>query len=279
MDSELSQRLHEIAHRGALLPSPVSRYRPPPRRAVREGVLFGAHEPPVPGGNFVVALGTLPPPERILALAAEFFGGTLAGSAITLELGSGDALDETLRARGWPLDEEEPGLVLAPVPRPPPAPAGLVIARVTDEAGLRRFFDTVRAGSVSDEELRTRGHTEGGAEAAAPYPLEQSIPSLAAATDPDVALFVGFVGGAPAATSVMYRYDEVAELIAVTTLPAYRRRGFGTAMTWAAIAEATRRGCEAITLTATPMGYPVYVRMGFVPVCVFRTYVAPESED
>ena len=36
-------------------------------------------------------------------------------------------------------------------------------------------------------------------------------------------------------------------------------------------------GCRAFLLTATEMGYPVYVKMGFVPVCTLRTYEPSEA--
>jgi hypothetical protein len=32
-----------------------------------------------------------------------------------------------------------------------------------------------------------------------------------------------------------------------------------------------------MTLTASAMGYPVYVAMGFVPVCTIRTYLPPSA--
>jgi hypothetical protein len=31
-------------------------------------------------------------------------------------------------------------------------------------------------------------------------------------------------------------------------------------------------GCGAFVLGASEMGYPVYVKMGFAPVCTMRTY-------
>jgi len=37
-------------------------------------------------------------------------------------------------------------------------------------------------------------------------------------------------------------------------------------------------GVYRLTLTATEMGYPVYLRMGFVPVCRYRTYVPPKDD-
>jgi hypothetical protein len=44
-------------------------------------------------------------------------------------------------------------------------------------------------------------------------------------------------------------------------------------MTWAVLAEGAQRGCVSAILTATTMGYQVYVRMGFEPVAVYRTYL------
>jgi hypothetical protein len=32
---------------------------------------------------------------------------------------------------------------------------------------------------------------------------------------------------------------------------------------------------ESMTLTASAMGYSVYVRLGFVPVCTYRNYAPP----
>jgi hypothetical protein len=35
------------------------------------------------------------------------------------------------------------------------------------------------------------------------------------------------------------------------------------------------RGCTAAVLKATAMGYPLYLRMGFVEVCRMRVYAPP----
>ena len=47
-------------------------------------------------------------------------------------------------------------------------------------------------------------------------------------------------------------------------------------MTWAAVAAGLERGCDVIILSASEMGYSVYLRMGFVPVCRYRTYIRPD---
>ena len=135
---------------------------------------------------------------------------------------------------------------------PPPPPAGLAIRRVADEEGLADF----------------RAVSETG---------ERVLPSLAAALDSDVALFVGYADGRAVASSRLVRLGDIAEISGVVTTPAYRRRRFGAALTWAAVAEGAARGCTTAMLTATPLGYPVYVRMGFVPVCTYRTYLPPKT--
>ena len=63
----------------------------------------------------------------------------------------------------------------------------------------------------------------------------------------------------------------------VVTHPEFRRRGYGTALTWAAIAAARAMGARAALLGATPLGYPVYLKMGFTPICTMRTYEPPDG--
>lgn len=221
-------------------PSPLERYQPgETRRAADGGVLLvdGPH------GRHVIVVGP-EDPERVFRLAEAFFGDP-GDFACELDLEEAAALDEALRARGWRTHEEEPALVLAPLPpERPPAPPGLAIYRVVDKAGLAHFQ------ALSPSAARW-------------------VPTLAAATGPAVALFVGYVDGLPAATSRLVRLGATADLTSVNTAPAFRRRGYGTAMTWAAIAEGARRGCTAATLTATPMGYPVYLAWASCPSAPF----------
>jgi len=254
MNSELhyhpSAALNRIVRVSILRPSPLEKHRAGrARRGVDGDICLVAGGQPGPDFNYAVVLGP-EPPERVFALASAFFADT-GGYAVVVEAGAASETEAALQAGGWKLDEEEPALVLPALPASLPAgPDELEIRRVTDEAVFEDFF------TVS----RTR---------------HRFVPSLAAAMDPDVALLVGYVEGRPVATSRLTCLGDLAEITGVVTLPEARRRGFGTAMTWAVIAEAARRGCAAITLTATELGYPVYVRMGFLPVCTLRTYLPP----
>ena len=87
----------------------------------------------------------------------------------------------------------------------------------------------------------------------------------------------GKVNGELVATATLVRYGEAIAWVGMVLVDAaHRRRGYGTAMTWAALREAAARGAVAATLTATAMGYPIYIKMGFIPVCTFRTYRSPD---
>jgi GNAT superfamily N-acetyltransferase len=186
--------------------------------------------------------------EQFFVWTTEFFGAGQPFS-VTVEVGLAETVEAALQHQGWQLADEEPALVLARIPSTFPAtPTELAMVRVQDEAALAAFRSITRM-------------------------APETIPSLVAATDPGVALLVGYLDGDPVATGRLSCLGTVTEVNSVTTKPGYERRGYGTAMTWAVLAEGAQRGCVSAILTATTMGFPVYVRMGFEPVAVFRTYL------
>ncbi|TMC21022.1 MAG: GNAT family N-acetyltransferase [Chloroflexi bacterium] len=85
--------------------------------------------------------------------------------------------------------------------------------------------------------------------------------------------YLGTIDTIPVATSYLSLDGQLAGLYSVATLAAYRRRGIGTKMTRAALAEAKRLGYTQITLQASHMGEAIYRRLGFRKVCSFQTYV------
>ena len=229
---------------------PMQRYHQrQPRRAVYDGFAFLDLGGPGAAVN-CLSVYSEPEPERIVELARAFFGN--AAFDIIVESETATAFEARLKQHGWQLDEEEPGMLLTPIPDPPAVSTEIEIRRVTTDAALADFMRITDTG-------------------------QRWIPSLEAATDPDVALFVGYVDDVPVASSRINILGDIGDINGVETEPAYRRRGIGTALTWAAIGAAKERGCSAITLSASEMGFPVYRRIGFAPICVYRTYIPPAA--
>jgi N-acetylglutamate synthase len=177
-----------------------------------------------------------------------------------------DELEPIIQEMNLTEREVFPGMVLYPIPDGGPSPNGdLQIRQVSgsDEVAdfLRtgasgfgtppNFFDAWRAGILS------------GA----------SIPWSRGAN------YLGYFGGKPVATSIRIRTGDVAGLYFVSTIPQFRRRGFGEAMTRRAIADGRSGGCSVAYLQASKMGRPVYERMGFSVLEEYSEWKAkPRSE-
>lgn len=162
-------------------------------------------------------------------------------------------LREVALGHGFQQDERRyPGMVLGATPDAPPPPDGVTVDPVTD-AGL----DAFRAVLV-----------EGGMDPAS----ARQMFSESFAGDPDVQLFVGCLDGVAVGTSVAIRTGDVSGVYAVGTRPAARRRGVGTALSWAAVAAGREWRCETTVLQASEMGYPIYAAMGFRTVVRYAQF-------
>lgn len=86
-------------------------------------------------------------------------------------------------------------------------------------------------------------------------------------------LYLGRHGGEAVSTSAVLFADGVAGIYWVATLEAARGRGFGTALTQAPLRLARDRGYRVGILQATPMGRPIYERLGFRAFGALEQYV------
>jgi ribosomal protein S18 acetylase RimI-like enzyme len=262
------QEMVAAAHDGLLLkPTPLLRHNPSGRRAEAEGVVMTCWGPVGPDLNKAKVIGPSPPLARILELAGEFFGPESGGYGVVVEADAGHPVEAELRSAGWEVFEDEPALVLAPIPAVPPPPDGLEVRPVRDLAGRRDLIRVVAAGFGAPT-------SEGGTELS-PEAFDSFAPSLACALDPDVSLLVGYLDGQPAASAMVCKVGAIAAMTGVATVPAYRRRGLATATTWAAVRAGAQRGCTCVTLAALGASYAMYLKMGFVRVCNHRAYKPP----
>ncbi|MFP2909764.1 GNAT family N-acetyltransferase [Pyxidicoccus sp. 3LFB2] len=168
-------------------------------------------------------------------------------------------LDARLTAHGLVRAEQETGMA-ADLSRLPPLtlPAGLTVRRVSTERELADF-------------ARVVAHNW--------EPMDQGVVDFYARTaraalSPDcpIRFYVGYVDGAPVATSECHLSHGVAGLYSVSTLKAARRRGFGGALTLAPLLDAREAGYRTATLQASAEGEGVYARLGFEPRGLFRVY-------
>lgn len=151
-----------------------------------------------------------------------------------------------------------PAMVLHPAPESP-APAPGVEISFASSSALEEFLHVFESdGPVSDVTRRL---------------FSQSF-----ADDRDVQLLVGRLGGRPVGTAVAIQSASASGVVAVGTLEEARRRGVGTALTWAAVEAGRRRGFDTIVLQSSPMGFPVYSAMGFRTVATYAVY-APSSSS
>ncbi len=161
---------------------------------------------------------------------------------------------DTLAAKHGLARESQPlpGMVLNPVPASPALPRDLVIESVG--AGREPDFARVVVGLGLGEDAAA----------------QLTSPSFVARTDVD--LFVGYLEGDPIGTSIAISSAGAGGVVNVLTLEEARGRGFGTALTWAAVQAGVARGHDTVVLQATPMGLPVYRSMGFETVVEYAEY-------
>jgi GNAT superfamily N-acetyltransferase len=93
-------------------------------------------------------------------------------------------------------------------------------------------------------------------------------------SDPAWLGWVGYISGEPVCTSHLLVDGDTAGIYWVATAEQQRGRGFGAVITRSAVDEAARRGCSMVGLQASPLGKPVYERMGFRVVAEYETYLS-----
>jgi GNAT superfamily N-acetyltransferase len=164
-----------------------------------------------------------------------------------------------LAAGGWRRREgPTPGMALEMPASIPAPPVGLTIREVETPEQLVGF-----------REAAFRGF--GFPVAAAHIFLNERLNSR-----PEVRLYAGLVDGAMVTTSMLAATGAVAGIYWVATLEGHRGRGYGEALTWAAVAGGRERGCRTASLQASKLGRPVYARMGFAHVLDYEHLLPPE---
>jgi GNAT superfamily N-acetyltransferase len=156
------------------------------------------------------------------------------------------SVEKTVLEVGLEPDEErsEPVMVIRPPAEVPEPPAGVSVREAFDEVTLEDHIQSTVAGGFPEDLTR---------QVFGPWWLD----------DPDVRMFTAYVDGTPAGNSLAIRSGDVSGVYSVAVPPEYRRRGIGASVTWGAVRAGREWGCELVALQSSPMGFGVYLGMGF----------------
>jgi GNAT superfamily N-acetyltransferase len=253
-------RLRAIAHESlCLTEAPYLRHYERGRFKLWKGVGFTGSVLPGPGFNFAAVLGPSPPLAEIIATAWTFFDPSTAWG-ILVEADAGHPIEAELRALNWKIDEDEPAYAMEPIPEQPSGPPELQIAKVATPAEEEEYYAVVLDGFRPPPELANL--------------MRPMKPYFDA---PDIALFVGRLDGKPVTAAGYSQSGTTAVVWGVATLESFRGKGYGGAVTRAALAHAKAAGCTAASLRSGPLSRPLYERLGLHYACKHRTYAAPSA--
>jgi ribosomal protein S18 acetylase RimI-like enzyme len=227
--------------------------------AEHDGVLVTATN--VPDETLNVAFVPRAPadPEGAVAWCEEWFGARGLRLGVELRVGAHPEVELVLRSREYRVVVRRPAMALHPVALPGVAtPHRVTVRRVTDDADLAAF-QAVQAAAFD----------------LTPEVAERFLPPAALAT-PGIAFFVAAHDDVVAATAAVSVSPHGAGVVGVATLPAYRRRGLGRAVTLAAVAHGAAAGADLAWLYPSPMARSLYASIGFRALDETQVWVAPE---
>jgi GNAT superfamily N-acetyltransferase len=197
--------------------------------------------------------------ESVFAAARRFYGERGAMCSFWTRAHADAEFEGELRRRGFADFTSMPGMALLADPGTKCEPPGLDIRPVADDRGRHDYM------RITAEAYAIYGAPRAYA--------EDAFASLESVRDTHIRAFIGYVNGEAAAGATLYFTHGIAGVGWVGTLPEHRKKRYAEALTWAVVREGFKRGATYANLQASPMGRPVYERMGFETITEYRVLV------
>lgn len=208
-----------------------------------------------PSQNGVCVIRPLPRPRDQIAEALARYDDAAIEGGVLISAGLDPAAEAACLDLGLSRAAEIPVLALHPLPASGPSPPReLEIRIVRSVADHRLHVDAEAAGFEGDPAISHRLFPDSVVDAAERIEL------------------TGFVDNIAVATAVTYISGQDAGVYGVATHPAYRRRGYGEALTRAAVHLGCERGCTLASLQPSLMARPMYERIGFREITRWHVY-------
>jgi len=170
-------------------------------------------------------------------------------------------LEAGLRELGFHQIHREPGMTFTPgAARPGRTPSEIMIRPVTDDAGREDY------GRVMAKAFGVYGTPEAS--------TAEHFAALPSVVGPTTQAFLAYKEGRAVAGAILYMAHGVGGIGWVGALPEEFGQGYGSAVAWAVVEEGLRRGARFMNLQASPMGEPMYRRMGFATPTHYRWFLA-----
>jgi GNAT superfamily N-acetyltransferase len=226
----------------------------------RSGILMTGSPAGTHFTNMVMPVATVDA-ATVHAEAMAVFGAAGLPWSVWTRAHADEALEAELTARGFLELVTVPAMVLDPADaRPAPLPDGAALRPVVSTADVEAY-----ARVMSD------AWSVYGVDGAATAAHFVSPASLIAPTRWAV---LAWQDGEAVAGAILYVSHDVGGVGWVGTVPAVHGRGYGAAVTAAVVEEGIRRGVRFLSLQASPLGAPVYRRMGFSTPSCYRVFLA-----
>lgn len=160
------------------------------------------------------------------------------------------AIEPLASALGLQPTERMPGMIWRPLPEPPPStPEELRIRRVSRPNDVREFGRTMMEGFDAPPHLMDL--------------WAEAVVARGSAARGDRSLYLGFVRNRPVCTAVRFTTERIAGIYGVSTIPEFRRRGYGAAITRHAVFDGFEAGCALSYLQSSEMGRALYESLGY----------------